>query len=169
MEIKWSKCSRSLYIGFVLYLYIIHTQPRDEPDGCDGPVLAPSPTSQKYLSPKKSVEPDIYVDTKTPYISRLIEQKSGKFHRNSNSMKNIEVRTPPTEVRQYEKCSIIFLHSNHKIFKVLSEFHTTRREYIEYRNSRKFPVNNSGLSAHSLGHQHQQVSEFLCERFRHNY
>ncbi|KAG4078656.1 hypothetical protein HA402_015246 [Bradysia odoriphaga] len=97
--------------------------PRDEPDGAVSSP-APSPTSQNYLPISKSTESDTYVDTKTPYISRIIEQKSGKLFRSQNSMKNIDVRTPPTEV--------------------LSEFHTTRREYVEYRNSRKPPSNKSG-------------------------
>ncbi|KAJ6644390.1 hypothetical protein Bhyg_09359 [Pseudolycoriella hygida] len=104
--------------------------PRDDPDGAvSSPV--PSPTSQNYLSMSKAADNE-YVDTKTPYISRLIEQKSGKLYRNPNAMKtNIEARTPPTEV--------------------LSEFHTTRREYVEYRNSRKSNGNKFGKSgSHSL-------------------
>jgi len=124
--------------------------PRDDPDGAVSSP-APSPTSQNYLSVSKSADSEAYVDTKTPYISRLIEQKSGKLYRSPNSTRNIEVRTPPRTPPT----------------EVLSEFHTTRREYVEYRNSRKSQGNQPGKSgSHSLKPMTYKIDDQPSDNYR---
>lgn len=104
---------------------------RAEPDGA-----VSSPTESPHLNDNfdmTNLDTDKYVDTKTPYISRIVEQKSSKYR---------ERQQPPPPQTE-----------------ILSEFHTTRREYMEYRNNRRSesPAVSSSSGQRSHTTEHPQV------------
>ena len=107
-------------------------QPRAEPDGA---VASPntSPTSSTIFTAAKSQETCNNVDTKTPYILRLIDQRSGKDKIHDFNSKPPSPRGGDTVSTNCQMKTA--LHQPPPTTEVLSEFRTTRREYIEYRTS----------------------------------
>lgn len=108
---------------------------RAEPDGAvSSPMHSPLPGNKTKIVIRDNgeierSETDSFVDTKTPYISRIIEQKSSKMGKSLQ-------------------------HPIHPTTEILSEFRQTRREYMEYRGGGGKPsspvisLNSSGLSNH---------------------